>query len=101
MYLHKILFISLTVARVQISFPANFDPKLKYPVLVDVYAGPGDQGVSEKFVDRLFVPLNTEKEYIDVKIDGRGTSGQGLKHLHQMYRKLGQNEIDDQIYVMK
>jgi dipeptidyl aminopeptidase/acylaminoacyl peptidase len=52
--------------------PANFDPKKKYPVIEDIYAGP--QG---SFVPKTFTPRTerlTELGFVVVQMDGMGTN---------------------------
>ena len=76
-----------------ISFPSDFDPSKKYPVLVSVYGGPESSGGAETF--RLPNPI-TELGFLCVSIDGRGTSGRGKAFKDAVYGKLGIVEIDDQ-----
>ncbi|HTJ23193.1 MAG TPA: DPP IV N-terminal domain-containing protein [Gemmatimonadaceae bacterium] len=76
-----------------ISYPSNFDPGKKYPVLVGVYGGPGVQnGVSERFT--MPSPLS-EYGFIVVGVEARTNPGMGRKALDAVYLKLGQTEIDD------
>jgi dipeptidyl-peptidase-4 len=55
--------------------PRNFDPKRKYPVVVDVYAGPGHQQVSA--TPKLMRQWMADHGLIVVAIDGRGTPARG------------------------
>jgi dipeptidyl-peptidase-4 len=55
--------------------PRNFDPKKKYPVIVDVYAGPGHQQVMA--APKLLPQWMADHGVIVVEIDGRGTPGRG------------------------
>jgi len=55
--------------------PRNFDPKKKYPVVVDTYAGPGHQQVMA--APRLLRQWMADHGVIVVAIDGRGTPGRG------------------------
>ncbi|HVX41985.1 MAG TPA: DPP IV N-terminal domain-containing protein [Gemmatimonadaceae bacterium] len=76
-----------------ISYPSNFDPSKKYPVLVSVYGGPGvPNGVSERFT--MPSPL-AEFGFIVVGVEARTNPGMGRKALDAVYLKLGQTEIDD------
>ncbi len=76
-----------------LSFPSDFDPSKKYPVLVSVYGGPESSGGAESF--RLPNPL-TELGFLCASIDGRGTGGRGKAFKDAVYGKLGIVEIDDQ-----
>ena len=76
-----------------ISYPSNFDPNKKYPVLVSVYGGPGvANGVSERFA---LPSATTEYGFIVVGVEARTNPGMGRKALDAVYLKLGQTEIDD------
>lgn len=75
------------------SFPSDFDPQKRYPVLLDVYGGPESDGIPGGFT--LPNPA-TEFGFIVVKIAGRGTKGRGKAFRDAVYKKLGQVEIDDQ-----
>jgi len=52
--------------------PANFDPKKKYPVIEDIYAGPQGSFVPKSFSARV-QPL-TELGFVVVQMDGMGTN---------------------------
>ncbi|KAF8793469.1 Prolyl endopeptidase FAP like protein [Argiope bruennichi] len=71
----------------------------KYPVLVEVYGGPGTQMVTEKFTVNWGSYLASKKNVVYVNIDGRGSGYQGDKILHELYRQLGTVEVFDQISV--
>ena len=76
--------------------PSDFDPNKKYPLLVDVYAGPDTpqaEMVTETF--RLGRGL-TEMGFLVASFDGRGTTGRGAAFRDAVYGRLGQAEIDDQ-----
>ena len=57
-----------------VTYPSDFDPTKKYPVLVSVYGGPESGTVSERFV--LPNPI-TEMGFLVAWFDGRGTAGRG------------------------
>ncbi len=73
--------------------PSNFDPGRKYPVLVDVYAGPQSGGAPDRFMRPN--PL-TEFGFLVAEFEGRGTDGHGKRFKDAIYRKMGLTEIDDQ-----
>jgi dipeptidyl-peptidase-4 len=76
-----------------LSFPSNFDPHKRYPLLVSVYGGPNTNGASENFAipNRL-----TELGYLVATLDSRSADGRGKRFLDAIYEKLGITEIDDQ-----
>ena len=73
-------------------FPSNFDPSKKYPVLLNVYGGPGSNGLNETFATAN--PL-AEYGFIILRLDARTNAGRGGKVLDQAYQQLGIVEIDD------
>lgn len=74
-------------------FPSTFDPAKKYPLLVDVYAGPETNGARETFT----LPQSlTEFGFLVATFDSRTAAGRGKKFLDAIYGKLGVVEIDDQ-----
>ncbi|MFH5883093.1 S9 family peptidase [Halalkalibaculum sp. DA3122] len=80
--------------------PHDFDPSRKYPVLVYVYGGPGSQTVDKEFGTGqrpMWHRYLTTKGYIILSIDNRGTGGRGRDFEKQVYKKLGQYEVTDQI----
>jgi dipeptidyl-peptidase-4 len=76
-----------------ISFPSNFDPNKKYPVLVTVYGGPA---VGNSTNERFQLPNATaEYGFIVLQVEARTNPGMGRKYLDDVYLKLGQVEQDD------
>ena len=74
--------------------PSNFDPTKRYPLLVDVYAGPG-VGVANR--ESFSLPSSlTELGFLVAEFDGRGQEGQGKAFKDALYRHHGLPEIDDQ-----
>ncbi|MGD8426190.1 MAG: S9 family peptidase [Balneolaceae bacterium] len=84
--------------------PNDFDPSKKYPVLFYVYGGPGSQTVMKNFdagQRAMWHRLLTQEGYIVVSVDNRGTGARGRDFEKQVYKKLGQYEVDDQIATAK
>jgi dipeptidyl-peptidase 4 len=79
--------------------PVDFDPKKKYPVLFDVYAGPGSQTVTNSWGGQghLWYQMLAQKGYIIVSVDGRGTGGRGKAFKSIVYKQLGKWEVNDQV----
>uniref|UniRef100_H2YEQ6 Uncharacterized protein n=1 Tax=Ciona savignyi TaxID=51511 RepID=H2YEQ6_CIOSA len=78
--------------------PPNFSNTKQYPLLIDVYAGPGYQNVDaywSRSWSSAFVPSSLD--VIVVRVDGRGSNFYGDQLMHEVYQQLGQKEIDDQI----
>lgn len=73
----------------------------KYPMLIYIYSGPGSQTITEKFEINWGMYLATRRGIIYGMIDGRGSGFNGDKIQHELYRRLGTVEIDDQIEVTR
>uniref|UniRef100_A0A336K9H3 Venom dipeptidyl peptidase 4 n=1 Tax=Culicoides sonorensis TaxID=179676 RepID=A0A336K9H3_CULSO len=86
-------------AKVMLQVPRTIDRsgRVKYPMLVDVYGGPDSFSVVKKFTLDWGSHLASNKSIIYARIDGRGSGLRGDKLLHQIYKKLGTVEIQDQI----
>lgn len=77
--------------------PHNFDPKLRYPVVVDVYGGPGHQKVLAAMQTRLLNQWLADQGFIVVSIDGRGTPGRGRDWERAISKRFGSVPLDDQV----
>ena len=79
--------------------PANFDANKRYPVLIYVYGGPGNQQVSSSYgySDYYWYHMLAEKGYVVFCFDGRGTGGRGAQFKKQTYKDLGRMECEDAI----
>jgi dipeptidyl-peptidase-4 len=75
-----------------ISFPTDFDPAKKYPLLASVYGGPGSAVTSENFA---LPSATTEYGFLLVSVSSRSAPGRGKRLLDQAYMKLGVVEMDD------
>ncbi|HEX8432940.1 MAG TPA: S9 family peptidase [Longimicrobium sp.] len=79
--------------------PADFDPNKKYPVLMYVYGGPGSQTVVDSWggTRYLWHKMLTQRGYIVVSVDNRGTGARGSSFKKATYLNLGARETADQI----
>lgn len=57
--------------------PINFDKSKKYPILVDIYGGPGSQTFTAKFSPSLDESIVSSLNAIVLRIEPRGTGGKG------------------------
>ncbi len=82
--------------------PYNFDPTIKYPVLMYVYGGPGSQTVRNNWGGgNLWYQMLSSKGIIVVSVDNRGTGGRGEEFKKMTYLELGKYETEDQIEAAK
>lgn len=77
-----------------ITFPVNFDPDKKYPVVFDIYGGPDSPNVSNRWPGNT-PSWNSENGIITFAVDHRGSGHFGKKGSDYMYRCLGKWEILD------
>ncbi len=78
--------------------PPDFDASKKYPVLVEVYGGPGAQSVRDQWdPSRFWSKLMAQHGYIIWLLDNRGSLGRGHKFETPIYHHFGKLELDDQV----
>jgi dipeptidyl-peptidase 4 len=79
--------------------PPDYTDKKKYPVIIDIYGGPGSQTVKFEH-DGYMEPwhqMMAQKGYLIVSIDNRGTGGRGRDYKKCTQLQLGKLETQDQI----
>jgi dipeptidyl-peptidase-4 len=81
--------------------PQNFDPQRKYPVIVDVYGGPGTNKVLSAERPWLLTQWLADQGFITVTIDGRGTPHRGRNWERSLYLHFGSVPLDDQVEGLK
>jgi dipeptidyl-peptidase-4 len=81
--------------------PHGFDPKKKYPVIVDVYGGPGHQVVVQAMRDWLLPQWLADQGFIVVAIDNRGTPNRGRDFERAIYKKFGSVPLEDQVMALQ
>lgn len=79
--------------------PTDFDQTKKYPVIVYLYNGPHLQLITNSFPQsgNLWYEYLAQRGYIVFTMDGRGSSGRGLKFEQAVFRNLGGTEMKDQL----
>lgn len=79
--------------------PKDFDKNKRYPVLIYVYGGPGNQQVTDSYgySDYYWYHMLAQKGYVVFCFDGRGTGGRGAAFKKQTYGDLGRMECEDAI----
>lgn len=76
--------------------PANFDPKKKYPAIVQVYGGPHAQSVRNGFAGVNLDQAFAHRGFVIWQMDNRGSFGRGHAFETPLYRRLGKVELEDQ-----
>ena len=86
---------------IRITWPLNFDPSKKYPVMVNIYGGPNAGTVRDGW---QFSPLNqwwAKEGLIQVAMDHRASGHFGKNGVNYMHRNLGNWELKDWITIVK
>jgi dipeptidyl-peptidase-4 len=81
--------------------PRNFDKKKRYPVIVDVYGGPGHLHVQATMNRWLLDQWLADQGFIVVAIDGRGTPGRGRDWERAISKHFGSVPLEDQVKGLK
>ena len=87
----------------QIVKPRDIVPGQRYPVIVDVYGGPGSQkvrrawGSSTRSNSGFFRQFMAQQGYIVFTLDNRGTGFRGVEFETALHRKMGTVEVEDQV----
>lgn len=81
--------------------PRNFDPDLRYPVIVSVYGGPHAQTVSASPRRYLLQQWMADHGYVVVTLDGRGTPARGRAWERVTKHNLIDVPLDDQVTGLK
>ena len=84
-------------------YPKNYDPAKKYPLLVYVYGGPGNQTVLNDWggMREQWLRYLSNLGYMIACVDNRGSGGKGAAFQRMTYERLGKYETEDQITAVK
>jgi dipeptidyl-peptidase-4 len=91
------------VLHYQLLKPRWFDPAKKYPLLVDVYGGPGAQRVRRQWNggaranEGFFRQVLARSGYILLTLDNRGSGYRGEAFETALHLRMGQVEVADQV----
>lgn len=77
--------------------PKDFDSKKRYPVIVDVYGGPGHNHVVLSMRNWLLDQWLADQGFIVVAIENRGTPGRGHAWERALYKNFASVPLDDQV----
>lgn len=80
---------------VLITYPVNFDPNKKYPVLVSIYGGPNAGTVYDQWRMQPADLWWAQEGLVQVAFDNRSSGHFGKKGMNYIHRQLGKYEIED------
>lgn len=75
--------------------PMDFDPAKKYPLVLNIYGGPGAQSVYNTFATNGWEQYLAQTGYVVVSVNNRGSGGYGADFKKKVYGKLGEWESHD------
>ncbi|MDQ6770052.1 MAG: DPP IV N-terminal domain-containing protein [Gemmatimonadota bacterium] len=75
--------------------PIPFDPNKRYPVVFDIYGGPGSQQVYDQFASNGWTQWLAQQGYIVVDLNTRGSNNYGSAFMKVVYKQLGKYETLD------
>ncbi len=83
--------------------PSNFDSTKKYPVIDYMYGGPNVQLVNDVWPtgNELWFQYMAERGFVVFTLDNRGSANRGKDFEQATFRKLGTEEMNDQLEGVK
>ncbi|MDP9204815.1 MAG: S9 family peptidase [Gemmatimonadota bacterium] len=75
--------------------PIPFDPNKRYPVIFDIYGGPGSQQVYNSFASSGWTQWLAQEGHIIIGLNNRGTNNYGSAFMKVVYKQLGKYEALD------
>lgn len=75
--------------------PIDFDPDQTYPLIMNIYGGPGAQGVYNTFESSGWTQYLAQEGYVIVNVNNRGSGGYGSEFEKIVYKQLGKWEAND------
>jgi dipeptidyl-peptidase 4 len=75
--------------------PIPFDANKRYPVIFDIYGGPGSQQVYDAFATSGWTQWLAQEGYIIIGVNNRGTNNYGSAFMKVVYKHLGKYEALD------
>jgi dipeptidyl-peptidase-4 len=80
----------------QLTKPLAMQPGKRYPVIVEVYGGPGVQQVRRAW-GGLFRQYLAQQGYVVFSLDNRGAGFRGRNFEGAIHRRMGSVEVEDQV----
>jgi len=98
-YAHKEMFSFTTTDGQELDGyyirPTDFDVNKQYPLMLDIYGGPGSQGVFNTFGTNAWHQWLAQEGFVVASVNNRGNGGYGYEFEKIVYRQLGKWESND------
>lgn len=75
--------------------PVDFDSTNSYPLVLNIYGGPGAQGVYNTWESGAYNQYLAQEGYVVVNVNNRGSGGYGSEFEKIVYKQLGKWEARD------
>ncbi|MCA1802248.1 MAG: S9 family peptidase, partial [Rhodothermaceae bacterium] len=75
--------------------PSGFDETKQYPLMLNIYGGPGAQSVYNQFESNGWVQYLAQEGWVVASVNNRGSGGYGREFEKIVYRNLGHPEAGD------
>ncbi len=86
---------------IRITWPLNYDPSKKYPVMINIYGGPNAGTVRDGWQFSGQTQWWAKEGLIQVAMDHRASGHFGKNGINYMHRNLGNWELKDWITIVK
>ena len=86
---------------IRITWPLNYDPTKKYPVMINIYGGPNAGTVRDGWQYNGLAQWWAKEGLIQVAMDHRASGHFGKEGINYMHRNLGKWELTDWITIVK
>ncbi|CAJ1078651.1 inactive dipeptidyl peptidase 10-like isoform X1 [Xyrichtys novacula] len=87
--------------RLELIVPIKMDETMEHPLLLILDSAPGGQAVSDRFSLGWDTVLVSSDSVIVARLDGRGSSFQGQRILHEVHQRLGTVDLQDQVKALE
>ncbi|CAH2066375.1 unnamed protein product, partial [Iphiclides podalirius] len=90
------------VAHIKLMLPPDMEAGRKYPMVLKVYAGPGNTRVKDNFnLEYYGSYLSTNRSFIVASIDVRGSGAMGVEAMYSVNNALGTVEVTDTLAALE
>uniref|UniRef100_A0A668UTM2 Dipeptidyl-peptidase 10 (inactive) n=1 Tax=Oreochromis aureus TaxID=47969 RepID=A0A668UTM2_OREAU len=105
-FISRLQYLSIAIlapkwGKNELIVPIDLDEAKEYPLLLVLDSTPGGQAVSDRFSLSWDSVLVSSNDVIVAHLDGRGSSFQGQRILHEVYQRMGTVDVHDQLTALE